>query len=204
MEELDVAGELVETGGQLYRKIRPKPGRIRNTLWDDINETLGNEDTGYPTQKPLPLYERIVLASSNPGDMVLDPFCGCATTPIAAERQGRQWVGMDIWDGAHRQVIQRMQANQQLVAYPNPVIHLETAAPPPPERMAENPLRSRSERPRAAPCAIPRLEPSTTSYWLTLDRYAKVVGQITVLILASWKLTISTPVPKAGRTLTRT
>ena len=65
---------------------------------------------GYPTQKPLALYERIIKASSNPGDFVLDPFCGCATTPVAAERLGRQWVGMDIWDKAHETVIQRLQA----------------------------------------------------------------------------------------------
>ncbi|MCY3567923.1 MAG: DNA methyltransferase [Chloroflexi bacterium] len=64
---------------------------------------------GYPTQKPLALYERIIKASSNPGDLVLDPFCGCATTPIAAERLGRKWVGMDIWDKAHQTVIERLQ-----------------------------------------------------------------------------------------------
>ena len=63
----------------------------------------------YPTQKPLPLYERIIEASTNRGDVVLDPFCGCATTPVAAERLGRQWVGMDIWDGAHQMVIDRLQ-----------------------------------------------------------------------------------------------
>ena len=131
MQELDAAGELVIEDCNLWRKIRPKGGRIRNTLWDDINETRGNEDTGYPTQKPLPLYERIILASSNPGDMVLDPFCGCATTPIAAERQGRQWVGMDIWDGAHEQVIQRLQLNRQLLAHPRQQIVYATS---PPER----------------------------------------------------------------------
>ena len=64
---------------------------------------------GYPTQKPLALYERIIKASSNPDDFVLDPFCGCATTPVAAERLGRQWVGMDIWDKAHQTVIDRLQ-----------------------------------------------------------------------------------------------
>ena len=90
VRELDAADELVEERGELWRKIRPNQGRIRNTLWDDINETKGNEDTGYPTQKPLPLYERIILVSSNEDDLVLDPFCGCATTPIAAERLGRQ------------------------------------------------------------------------------------------------------------------
>ena len=63
--------------------------------------------------------------------MVLDPFCGCATTPIAAERQGRQWVGMDIWDGAHEQVIQRLQLNRQLLAHPRQQIVYATS---PPER----------------------------------------------------------------------
>ncbi len=129
MKELDAEGELVIADGELWRKIRPKLGRIRNTLWDDINETLGNEDTGYPTQKPLPLYERIILASSNPDDMVLDPFCGCATTPIAAERLGRQWIGMDIWDGAYQHVKQRIQVNRQLLLDSDPQIFYSTTPP---------------------------------------------------------------------------
>ena len=54
------------------------------------------ERTGYPTQKPLVLLDRIIKASSNEGDMVLDPFCGCATACVAAERLGRQWIGIDI------------------------------------------------------------------------------------------------------------
>lgn len=54
------------------------------------------ERTGYPTQKPLVLLDRIIKASSNEDDMVLDPFCGCATACVAAERLGRQWVGIDI------------------------------------------------------------------------------------------------------------
>ncbi len=54
------------------------------------------ERTGYPTQKPLELYERIVKASSNKGDLVLDPFCGCGTTLMAAESQERQWIGIDL------------------------------------------------------------------------------------------------------------
>ena len=58
------------------------------------------ELTGYPTQKPLALYERIIRASSNPGDIVLDPFCGSGTTAVAAERLGRQWLAMDRWEGA--------------------------------------------------------------------------------------------------------
>jgi len=54
------------------------------------------ERTGYPTQKPLLLLERIIKASTNPGDIVLDPFCGCATTCIAAESLQRQWIGIDL------------------------------------------------------------------------------------------------------------
>ena len=56
---------------------------------------ISKERTGYPTQKPLALLERIIKASSKEGDMVLDPFCGCATTCIAAETLGRQWIGID-------------------------------------------------------------------------------------------------------------
>ena len=64
--------------------------------------------TGFPTQKPLPLYERMILASSNPDDIVCDPFAGCATTLVAAERLGRQWVGIDIWDNAEKVILQRL------------------------------------------------------------------------------------------------
>ena len=62
----------------------------------------------------LELYERIILASSNEGDMVLDSFCGCATTLVAAERLKRQWVGIDIWDKAHEVVIKRLEEESLL------------------------------------------------------------------------------------------
>ena len=65
------------------------------------------ERTGYPTQKPLSLLERLITASSNEGDVVLDPFCGCATTCIAAERLDRQWIGIDLSALAVRLVEQR-------------------------------------------------------------------------------------------------
>ena len=58
--------------------------------------STAKERTGYPTQKPLALLDRIIQASSNPGDVVLDPFCGCATTCIAAEGLQRQWIGIDL------------------------------------------------------------------------------------------------------------
>ena len=76
-----------------------KASLIRS-VWTDIAEVRNHkkykESIGYPTQKPLALLERIITASSNKGDMVLDPFCGCATACIAAERLGRQWVGIDV------------------------------------------------------------------------------------------------------------
>lgn len=72
-------------------------------------KSFSTEKIGYPTQKPLALYERIIKASSNQGETVLDPFAGCATTLVAAERLGRQWAGMDIWEGAHKAVIERLQ-----------------------------------------------------------------------------------------------
>ena len=67
-------------------------------LWSDISSLSGahKERTGYATQKPLALYERIIEASSNPGDVVLDIFAGCATTAVAAERLGRQWIACDM------------------------------------------------------------------------------------------------------------
>ena len=88
------------------------PGVPVQNLWTDVDRLSAHskERTGYPTQKPVALYERIVKASSNPGDVVFDPFCGCATTPIAAERLGRQWIGMDIWDGAYNVVKERLES----------------------------------------------------------------------------------------------
>ncbi len=75
-------------------------GRPHPDWWTDL-PSLGQavqskERTGYPTQKPLALYKRMIAASSNPGDIVLDPFAGCATTCVAAEQLGRQWIGVDI------------------------------------------------------------------------------------------------------------
>jgi site-specific DNA-methyltransferase (adenine-specific) len=74
------------------------PGKAVGTNWADI-ERIGNtaqERLGYPTQKPVALLERIIAASSNEGDVVLDPFCGCGTAIHAAQKLGRQWIGIDI------------------------------------------------------------------------------------------------------------
>ena len=77
-------------------------------IWTDIRPALGRERVGYPTQKPLALLERIISASSNPGDVVFDPFCGCATACLAAEKLGRRWIGIDISELAARLIKSRM------------------------------------------------------------------------------------------------
>lgn len=87
------------------------------------------ERSGYPTQKPIELYERIIKASSNEGDIIFDPFAGCATTLIASERQLRGWVGVDIWDGAFDEIQRRMQDARQLLRETAPQIHYETKPP---------------------------------------------------------------------------
>ncbi len=73
-----------------------------------IINSQAKERTGYPTQKPLALLERIIQASSKKGDLVLDPFCGCATTCIASEKLGRKWVGIDISIKAYELVQERL------------------------------------------------------------------------------------------------
>lgn len=89
-------------------------GQALDTVWDikPVDPKDRRERVGYPTQKPLALYERIVKASSNERDVVLDPFCGCATTLIAAERWERQWVGIDVWNKAHETVIKRLKGER--------------------------------------------------------------------------------------------
>ena len=86
--------------------------------FDDIPSFMtasqSKERTGYPTQKPLALLERIIKASSNEGDVVLDPFCGCATTCVAAERLNRQWVGIDVSEKAFDLVKVRLHQEIQL------------------------------------------------------------------------------------------
>ena len=95
MIELDESGELVRKDNKLYRKIRPREGKIMGNLWTDLT-TKKEEMTHFKTQKPVALLQRIIQTSSKIGDIVFDPFCGCATTCIAAEIEQRQWVGIDI------------------------------------------------------------------------------------------------------------
>ena len=84
-------------GQEPYKIYLSEKGRRIGDVWpiSHINASA-KERLGYPTQKPLALLDRIIKASSNPGDMVLDPFCGCATTLVAAETLGRLWAGIDL------------------------------------------------------------------------------------------------------------
>ena len=93
----------------------------------DIHAVMGSsaEKTGYPTQKPLAFYERIICLSSNEGDIVVDPFAGCATTLVAAEKLNRQWTGMDIWDRVHEVVVNRLRSEVGLFGD----VHFTTAPP---------------------------------------------------------------------------
>lgn len=83
---------------QYKRYLDEMPGVPVQEIWTDIPviNNRSKEMLGYPTQKPLALLERIIRTSSNEGDVILDPFCGCGTAVEAAERLGRQWIGIDI------------------------------------------------------------------------------------------------------------
>jgi DNA modification methylase len=102
LEKLDEEGRLYwpKNGGwpRYKRYLDEVKGTLLQDVWTDIApmNAMAKERLGYPTQKPLALLERIIAASSNEGDLVLDPFCGCGTTVDAATRLKRRWIGIDI------------------------------------------------------------------------------------------------------------
>ena len=119
MKRLDAEGRLHFTsGGGIRRKryLDEMKGRPLQAFWNDINaiNSQARERTGWRTQKPVALLERIVRASSNPGDLVLDPFCGCATACIAAEKLGREWIGTDIVPQAAQVLTDRAKRELQI------------------------------------------------------------------------------------------
>ena len=115
LEALDEQGMLVfSKTGRPYRKQYwdAHPGIPVSDIWTDIaggGQMPKKERTDYPTQKPLALLERIIKASSREDDLVLDPFCGCATTCLAAEYLKRQWIGIDLAEDAATLVHDRLQ-----------------------------------------------------------------------------------------------
>jgi site-specific DNA-methyltransferase (adenine-specific) len=84
-------------------------GKPLDSVWDiPILNSAAKERTGYPTQKPLSILHRIIKASSKEGDIVFDPFCGCATTCVAAQQLGRKWIGIDIEKHAVNVLVERL------------------------------------------------------------------------------------------------
>ncbi len=125
--------------------------------WSDIKILGGprnKERIGYPTQKPLNLLKRIIFASSNPGDVVLDPFCGCATACVAAEQLEREWVGIDLSSKAAELVKWRMQRELGTlfpVDHRTDIPRRTDRGPLPPYRTQKHPLYGTQEG-RCAGC----------------------------------------------------
>ena len=121
MQELIDDGRIVQVKPgavpRYKRYLDEMPGVSLQDIWNDINNlsTQSKERVGYPTQKPLALLDRIIRASSNEGDMVLDPFCGCATACVAADRLDRQWVGIDLSPLAAKLVHRRIRSEGPLL-----------------------------------------------------------------------------------------
>ena len=124
LTEMDRQGEIIWREGK--RPLRKSyanryKGKPVGSLWTDIpNITAGSERVGYPTQKPRALLERIIKASSNRGDLVMDPFCGCGTAADAAATLGRKYLGIDISGIAVRVMQQRLESRGEAV---KPVVY---------------------------------------------------------------------------------
>lgn len=115
MEKLEREGRIYYTRNGIPRRKRyldESKGMPSQDVWIDIESLRSwhQERLGYPTQKPEALLERIIEASSNPGDVVLDPFCGCGTAVAVAERLHRKWIGIDITHLAIAAIVSRMEA----------------------------------------------------------------------------------------------
>ena len=115
MERLDRESRIWYPGDtskrpRLKRFLDEMPGTLTTNIWTDIPpiNSQARERLGYPTQKPEALLERIIQASSNPDDLVLDPFCGCGTTITVAQATGRRWIGIDITYAAIRTIKMRL------------------------------------------------------------------------------------------------
>ena len=99
---------------RLKRYLREQKGAVVGNVWTDVPPVspTSKESTKYPTQKPIALLDRILRASSDEGDMVFDPFCGCATALVAADRLNRQWAGVDLSPLAARLVLKRLRGDR--------------------------------------------------------------------------------------------
>ena len=119
MQEYHKSGKLYYTRNgtpRLKQFLDDMQGVPVQDVWIDISpiNSQAKERVGYPTQKPLALLDRIIKASSNEGHVVFDPFCGCATTLVAADRLQRDWIGIDISAKAAELVVERIRDDQGL------------------------------------------------------------------------------------------
>jgi len=116
MDQLIADGRIIQTRPgavpQYKRYLDEMPGVPLQNLWTDLPliNNRSTEGLGYPTQKPVGLLERIIAASSNEGDVILDPFCGCGTAVHVAQKLGRQWIGIDVTHLAISLIEKRMTA----------------------------------------------------------------------------------------------
>ena len=125
----------VDESGRRYSKAHGRrtyldqiKGRAVPDWWTDIgagSHMPHKERIGYPTQKPRDLLERIISACTRRGDWVLDPFCGCATTCVAAEVLGRQWLGIDIEEAAYSLVRSRLSGEGEQLRLDSPAWRFE-------------------------------------------------------------------------------
>ena len=139
LDALDAAGLVVHGSGipRVKTYLAATKGIAATDVITDISMASGKERVGYPTQKPLALYERIIRVSSNEGDLVLDPFAGCATTAVAAERLNRQWVAIDLWKETKDLIVHRLEAEKRMFA-----VEQLTVTQTPPARTDEGEVAS--------------------------------------------------------------
>ena len=177
-------------GGTRSRDYHPD-GTPRVDWWTDPKPLINWDDEkllGYATQKPVALYERIVRACSNEGDVVLDPYCGCATTIVAAEQLGRRWIGIDYWSAPPK----CSASGSNAASGPRRRPCEATTATPPRRRCVPS---GRPTRRRGARCSpAPRCSPSC----LSSRAGAAVDATAPTTIRSSGRLTTSRPAPTAG------
>ena len=138
MEKLDAQGRIwypddKSKCARIIRYLDEGPGRPFQSIWTDIFPVNSQaiERTAYPTQKPETLLERIILASSNPDDLVLDCFAGSGTTAAVAQKLGRRWIASDINKGAVQTTSKRLQAIIRNPSTHSQSSHLQTTLPSP-------------------------------------------------------------------------
>ena len=163
MKRAYAEGQVVQkTSRHVPRELRyldEQKGRPRDDVWLDVMITESSE-SDWETRKPIALYQRLIECATDPGDIVLDPFCGCATTLVAAEylQERRQWVGIDIDEAAEDETNTRLQEAAGLLGATAPIcnpprksIKRRDIPPAPPEKKLKRSLWERQGRRCANP-----------------------------------------------------